>query len=599
MEDNNEEYNDENSNREYNDENSDEEEYNPEILEHIRRMYGMEQLRLDIVNKRNSTIPLKELRRINLNDTNIRDFWYKIFRDMSTRVPPMGDNYPKEFELLYKISDDGMNHINTLNNYGTVTYPKFLYQQCSQIDYRPRSKKDYKININSFEKFSELYIEETSVCRKSKLDDLHMIYYRDKIDTNIFKNEILIDHHIHPSNELSSPDGAIIRMKEFCNLKNCTDILNMVKEMDNVYIVGSSILYSLDPTQILDNYNESDLDICVNSDNFYDVVEKIANGRKIVKKNDRSYKISDNVDIFNSPIGTIAGYHVPMVRGAFDGKEFIVLPSLILAISTKKMFEYRWVKTNGGILEILEKYEKRGYEHIKSVFEKEILTDYDEYENYTFSVGRIKHYETGASYISSLIVISNLDIYDAEYSIGDKAIILKPGEMHLMNEKLLPFKRKISGLNEYLSTIWFGIYICKDHDIKRSSNGILVDQLSSYIYNHIRSLCEKNKYLLVIFDINKRPKKFGIFYKNLDRIDGSLLKGINSSEYNFIVIRNKIIMASSINEIITYKPMIYFKNKDFKEFEIDIPEDIIISKDLKTYNNYHPPHDQRMLNPYY
>jgi hypothetical protein len=516
-------------------------------------------------------------------------FWDKIFRDIRSRVLPIGKEPPKNFKLLYDISNNGSEHINVLDNYGAVIYPKYLYQQCAASQYTPRSKKKYKQSIKNFDDFTMLYIEETSICRSSKLDDLHMIEYDEEIDEEIFNRNIFISDILRPVHKLSSPGEALKRMKAFLLFKNQKDLFDVIGEMENTYITGSSIAYSMDPSQKLENYEKADIDICIccSIEEFYKNVEHIANGRKIIEKNKRSYTV-DNIDIFNSPIGTIAGYHVPMVRGACDGQKFIILPSLILSIIINTMFEYRWVKTNGGVFDILMKYRNRGYKQMFSIYEKEILElenrklhfiDEKEYyyyncthkkkdyieKTYKFVGGMkytIKEYKNGIpSYMGDLVAISNLDIYDAVIYVGKKPIIIEPGNMKLINYEFLPIKRLLSGDNTSLSTIWYGKYINADFkDVRSTKSGLF---LCEDDYNIIKMLpsgtMERDKYMAII------KKKNEYYCKNFDRISGNLMKDLNRSKVDFIIIKNKIALASSSNEISDRKSTHEFNCDEFNK----------------------------------
>jgi hypothetical protein len=506
-------------------------------------------------------ISIKEYRKT-YNETIIKEFWKDIFRDINSRVLPIGEKIPEGFELLYSLSNNGNNQVNTLNNYGAVTYPQYLYQKVSSNNIKPRLKKDNKLKLDNFIDFTMLYIDEISICRKSMLDHLHMIEYTDDIiiDSHIFNGLPLVCDNV-----MSRPNYAQRRLKAFFAYKNRLDLLDVVSEMENTFIVGSTNLYALDSSQTLQNFVGSDIDICIDckQEEFYPKVIYLAKDEKIEKKNDKSYKFG-NIDIFCSPIGTIAGYHVPMVRSAYDGKKFIILPSLILAIVSKTMFEYRWVKTNGGVLDILQKYKRRGYEQILSTYELEIIGLKQNREvSYEFYTYKCKPSSMNIiDCIADLMVVSNVDKYIANIYINGHKCELYPGEMYVTSIHSFDIKRQLSGKNESLSTLWYGKYYCNNYI--NSDYGLKVDKLFDCIYHYRNIRSVQYMYLLLIIVGNESNEKT-IYHKNFERIDGKYLKTLRSSNAEYMIIYNNKILVSSHNDTERNSRNIDFDCSDFEK----------------------------------
>jgi hypothetical protein len=262
------------------------------------------------------------------------------------------------------------------------------------------------------------------------------------------------------------------------------EILWITLKIIYIYIVGSSILYALDETQQKEKYEKSDVDILIDTETWeeFDIeAKKIIGENKFERIEGRrdSYKYifyinNKKAEIFRSKIGTIVGYHVPMVRGAYNNDDFIVTPSLINAIKTKLMWEYRWVKAHAGVIDVLFKYADRGYKIILSPYEYEILNHIKIHEKfciisalydgfpYIYGYPTIKKavakrvkkkfdfiINKGGKCVQSKLI--NVDNVRACICLESQLVILDPGESHIVHGYIYPKMRSIK--NPYLSNI--------------------------------------------------------------------------------------------------------------------------------------------------
>jgi hypothetical protein len=154
-----------------------------------------------------------------------------------------------------------------------------------------------------------------------------------------------------------------------------------VSKYSNVYITGSLLTYSFDMLANPEHYANSDVDVLVDRPDITHVAMNIAKDlnkpfhRVNLSKGRYKFviKASRQIEIYNAPIGSIVGYHVPMVRAAFDGSEFIVTPSFLQSMLTRTMFEYRWVKCGNTVIDVIKKYVGRGFDFYGSPVEMQMI----------------------------------------------------------------------------------------------------------------------------------------------------------------------------------------------------------------------------------
>jgi hypothetical protein len=422
--------------------------------------------------------------------------------EIRKRVLPLGDMDPGEFKLLYDISKDGENSVIE-TNYGQMSFPISLYHP---IDNKRKLSKSYVFDTYEYKlppknREKERYLDNLRL-EDRQLCNCYLFNYYDpdrmfinntnyKIDNKVFKTLIEMrakrELFILYLEELGAGRKSLLEHRHMLQYKNTllmkrfdkftNDISKYIK---NEYIVGSSILYTLDITQKLEDYEDADIDICIPCESFEKFDELVNNfiGRivedkkieytlnKIDRKNDKySYQliIADHrkIDIFRAPIGAIVGYHVPMVRGAFDGEKFIITPSMLMAIKTKTMNEYRWIKTGKSAYDILKKYQKRGYKIQLSQYECEVIEKLFNDSSFECLKDIKKEYHDGIyqkytrfTNLDNIPSKTELKIYREDKSIFSYVLELQPGESYCILTSRGIFIKKSSCTNEYMATVY-------------------------------------------------------------------------------------------------------------------------------------------------
>jgi hypothetical protein len=425
------------------------------------------------------------------------------------RILPIYDVPIRHFEKFYEVTNNGNLHAYE-TNYGFVVYPNYQLEKNDRISekldpventpdklpkriycanktityaYATILKSNTRIPI-ARKAFRYLLMEEISTGRKSKLTHRHMmrlskiqksVMFIKKAVTHVISNNCRLKKYSPEKmpKRFSSLDEAKGRLYKFAG--NIIDYA-----INNVYIVGSSILYSLDNEQKEEDYKDSDVDILIDTETWeeFDIIAlKIIGNNRYEKiegrKDSYRYRFDGEkrpIELFRSKIGTIVGYHVPMVRGAYNNSDFIVVPSLISAIIYKEMWEYRWVKAHAGVIDILIKYANRGYKILLSKYEHEVLTSVENNDNFIIAIyipdpynaiypsikSEIRQkqhhnsiYDLSTSpYCSTYI---NIDNSSASLAIGMSLIILDPGESYTCKEN--EDIKNVSVKNSYLTHV--------------------------------------------------------------------------------------------------------------------------------------------------
>ena len=99
-----------------------------------------------------------------------------------------------------------------------------------------------------------------------------------------------------------------------------------------------------------------------------------------IKYKIQSSFLNHELEIFkirwDSFIGTVSNFHLPCVRGYYDGKQVYLLPSCITAANTLINLDYKYFAGSRDPIEIINKYRNRGYSIILNDNEKIRLTSY-------------------------------------------------------------------------------------------------------------------------------------------------------------------------------------------------------------------------------
>ena len=67
------------------------------------------------------------------------------------------------------------------------------------------------------------------------------------------------------------------------------------------------------------------------------------------------------IELFSQEVGCIFNFHVAPVRGWFDGKNFNLLPSALIAYVTGVSIDFRYAKSGKSAVQIIKIYEDRGF----------------------------------------------------------------------------------------------------------------------------------------------------------------------------------------------------------------------------------------------
>lgn len=100
---------------------------------------------------------------------------------------------------------------------------------------------------------------------------------------------------------------------------------------------------------------------------------------EVEKKADYKYHIIVNkakLEVFSSrerPGRVISNFHVPCVRAFFDGKQLKFLPSFLIAMKTGLLVDYRYINSKVDTLDIIDKYNERGFTFITNKAETKVL----------------------------------------------------------------------------------------------------------------------------------------------------------------------------------------------------------------------------------
>jgi len=333
----------------------------------------------------------------------------------NARLFPIGTTLPEAFKRKYETL---INHeeIIVTNSYGDMVSPLYMGNineikraiPTERIDYELPDLPRYLLSIDP--KYSHimikeqlkpsqwrlafmiLYFEESAALHKSKITHRHILKLSDVIDlvdqldeldifeayaTNTFPIELLTSDY-RDSYEIDSattpnerPFNRSTMETAKCFLRDSYPIDKIFGSEHDVYIVGSSLVqaFTLKWSNINDNaYNNADLDILVDVETweeFDKYIEYLSKELTIEPirvdiKSGYKYKF-DYMDVFKACVGSIAGYHVPMVRCAFDGNDFIVTPSMLAAYKTGYFCEYRWLSSSKNAPALIKKYIDRGF----------------------------------------------------------------------------------------------------------------------------------------------------------------------------------------------------------------------------------------------
>lgn len=253
-----------------------------------------------------------------------------------------------------------------------------------------KKQSNYLVDISSH-KIAALIVNETFINKNIVNPQMNYEFILTNLDNEDVKKlfyKFYIDYKINENKKYFSSD----KWKN----KNYNIIFDIVP-IENIRIIFGRT--KLDwknywKSQNSNNKNESD-EFCNNPDKIFDLKTEdnifdpdntdFENNLLLKCHENIKFKISSSylnheLEIFkirwDSFIGTVSNFHLPCVRGYFDGNQVYLLPSCITAASTLINLDYKYFAGSRDPIEIINKYRNRGYSVILNDNEKIRLTSY-------------------------------------------------------------------------------------------------------------------------------------------------------------------------------------------------------------------------------
>jgi hypothetical protein len=322
--------------------------------------------------------------------------------------------------------------------------------------------------------------------------------YQDKTRLNkeivksmaIIIHEKYIEHHINEINKyinkqytkdeiikyIGNPEikeylyGLYCKIKLENNMKNRKKYNNPIYEdyykLTNIDDMNISIIkYNIEK----EKHNSLDSEYCLYMDDLNmknksgSDTSKTPNKLGVLSENYMMIKISENlkykithaklrrsIETFRSKakefFGTVARFHLPCVRGYYNGTNVYLLPSCITALMTNINMDYKYFAGCRDPIDIIHKYRKRGFGTILNKNEIEKL------KYYTNNLERMKGYYTNDimgiklpnhklfnnQEVETEFIINNEDIinyYQKNYNINISDMKINMLKINIINEK--------------------------------------------------------------------------------------------------------------------------------------------------------------------
>jgi hypothetical protein len=161
---------------------------------------------------------------------------------------------------------------------------------------------------------------------------------------------------------------------------------------NNYYKISSSddmIIYLSNYEHIKDNHCVGVGDVCVYLNDILSKNEQVAKEKNImimrisenIKFQLSSPKMVHNIDVFRLKytdiFSTVSRFHLPCVRGYYDGNNVYLLPSFISAMMTHMNLDYKYFAGVRDPINIINKYRMRGFGTFINDNEKIHMTNYN------------------------------------------------------------------------------------------------------------------------------------------------------------------------------------------------------------------------------
>jgi hypothetical protein len=153
---------------------------------------------------------------------------------------------------------------------------------------------------------------------------------------------------------------------QFIKNKFSDDIINLIKTKYEILI-----------NNVICNFKLNNINYKINIDNHQLNIPKI---HLAIKYNISSEYLLHPLEIFNihnKHINEIvSNFHLPCVRGYYDGENVFLFPSMISALLTRLNIDYKYISSKKSPLEIIQKNRNRGFGTLLNTNEKYIMTNY-------------------------------------------------------------------------------------------------------------------------------------------------------------------------------------------------------------------------------
>jgi hypothetical protein len=219
--------------------------------------------------------------------------------------------------------------------------------------------KFYEVLKSTLNENTELILNKTAILYISKE------FIEDNIIIPFTINDDKISYIMNNKSNKNIKDLFVPYYKVLCE----ETYKNIIKNMNNLEIIELKKNYS-------DLFHfDIDFNIYIKEEVINDV-ELIFSYKYRIKNNILLHDLElfqiDGDDFFD----TISKFHLPCVRGYYDGYNVYMTPSCISSHMTYMNLDYKYISSNKHPLEIINKYRLRGFGTWLNSIEKQLMVDY-------------------------------------------------------------------------------------------------------------------------------------------------------------------------------------------------------------------------------
>ena len=256
------------------------------------------------------------------------------------------NNYDLYFKSYYGNSD--IDIMCNLNN--NIDFFNKVYEVKSTIEQNINDELNIRYILNSTLIINDIYLKNNIELINLKLDSIHDINYIKKHLSNYEIKKYFYNIYI------------ILKLKN--NEKNYNKKYWKDNKLNKIYDISHFNNFKI---VIKSNYNNKNFELI----KFYENHKIRLYNFKILNHELEFFRIN-----FDDFFGVVSQFHLPCVRGYYNGEDVKLLPSCITAAMTLINMDYKYFSGSNDPIEIINKYRARGYATILNDKEKIRLIEY-------------------------------------------------------------------------------------------------------------------------------------------------------------------------------------------------------------------------------